>query len=91
MFKEQAQKQKQRSVKTSTQVIDKFGTPIFEGNFVKAVKKGKFLRNEGTVKKIRKWVTFEDVSGDLQIRALYNLIVYNVRNRRDTGCSPSGK
>ena len=75
----------------STQVIDKFGILIFEGDFVKAATKGYFLRNEGTVKKIKKWVMFEDASVVLQFKAPYNLVVHNVRNRYNTGCSSSGR
>ena len=56
-------------------VRDYFGKPIFIGDWVNVVKKGKYKGTEGTVVKVKKWVTFRDRTGAKQFRAPYNLIV----------------
>ena len=53
---------------------DHFGKPIFIGDRVNVVKKGKYKSTEGIVVKIKKWVTFTDITGAKQFRAPYNLI-----------------
>ena len=50
---------------------DKNGSVISVGDSVKATTPGKFIRKEGKVKSLKKWVTFEDITGTKQVRYFY--------------------
>ena len=78
-----AVKKEQREVQRSkvTPVIlddnivrDHFGKPIFIDNRVSVVKKRNYKSTEGIVVKIKKWVTFTDITGTKQFRAPYSLM-----------------
>ena len=77
-------KREQRVVRETEQITsptvnsaisDHYGKPILVGDWVNVTKKGRFNGIEGTVIKIKKWVTFEDIEGVKQFRAPHNLIV----------------
>ena len=73
------EKTTERNSKESEQIVDSTGRTIRIGDSVHAVTKVRFRETEGTVKNIRKWVTFEDRNGVKQTRAPYNLRVQNAR------------
>ena len=74
----QTLKREQREILETEQVTspivnsafrDFYGKPIPVEDWAHVTKKGKFNGIEGTVVKIKKWVTFEDTGGVKQSRA----------------------
>ena len=87
--RETIQTEQDTSPIVNSTIRDHYGTPILVGDWVTVTKKGKFKSVEGTVVRIKKWVTFEDTDGVKQVRASHNLIVSDLLDSEHVGESNS--
>ena len=78
----EAEKRSVTNISNDSNVRDCCNVTIKVGDWVKILTQGRFIRNEGRVVNIKKWVTFEDKGGIKQVRAPQNLIVIHDGGKR---------